>query len=82
MEPDQVKSASGLHRTRQLDMDGKHDADCTPQGGFMDFIERVWHISPDGGTGTFELLLLLIPLAIVIVLRRRPAARSRPTRHG
>ena len=39
----------------------------------MDFIERLWHLSPDGGTGTFELLLLLIPLAIALVLWRRPA---------
>jgi hypothetical protein len=48
----------------------------------MDFIERLWHLSPDGGTGTFELLLLLIPLAIAIVLRRRPANRTRPPRLG
>jgi len=48
----------------------------------MDFIERLWHISPDGGTGTFELLLLLVPLAIAIVLWRRPATRTRRPRVG
>jgi len=42
----------------------------------MDFIERLWHLSPDGGTGTFELLLLLIPLAIALAARRRHTAGS------
>jgi hypothetical protein len=28
----------------------------------MNFIERILGISPDGGTGTFEFLLFLIPL--------------------
>ena len=46
----------------------------------MDFIERLWHLSPDGGTGTFELLLLLIPLAIAALVRRRPATRTRRPR--
>jgi hypothetical protein len=29
----------------------------------MDFIERIFGISPDGGSGSFELLLFIIPLA-------------------
>lgn len=39
----------------------------------MDFIERLFGWSPDGGDGTFELLLFAIPLAgvIYIVWRRR-----------
>ena len=28
----------------------------------MDFVERLFGISPDGGSGLFELLLLLIPI--------------------
>ena len=40
----------------------------------MDYIERLFHIAPDGGTGFLELgiliALLLIPLA-VFGLRRR-----------
>ena len=28
----------------------------------MDFIERIYGISPDGGSGSFELLLFLVPL--------------------
>jgi len=48
----------------------------------MDFIERLWHLSPDGGTGTFELLLLLIPLAIALIVIRRPASGTKRPRVG
>ncbi len=40
----------------------------------MDFIERLFHVSPDGGNGALEALLLLIPIAVVglaILLRRK-----------
>jgi hypothetical protein len=33
----------------------------------MDFVEQVFHVSPDGGSGSFELLLLVIPALIVAV---------------
>jgi hypothetical protein len=33
----------------------------------MDFIERLFHISPDGGSGTFELWLVLAPVLVVLV---------------
>ena len=36
----------------------------------MDFIERLWGISPDGGSGALEFLLLLVPLAIGVSMRR------------
>jgi hypothetical protein len=36
----------------------------------MDFIERWLHISPDGGNGTFELLILLVPVLIVVAVHR------------
>jgi len=36
----------------------------------MDFIERLFGISPDGGSGTFELMLLLVPILIVASLAR------------
>ena len=48
----------------------------------MDFIERFWQISPDGGTGTLELALLLIPVAIVFAMRRRHTTRSNRPRVG
>ena len=46
----------------------------------MDFIERIFHVSPDGGSGSLELLLFLIPLliasaTIVIKVSRRFTAR-------
>jgi hypothetical protein len=39
----------------------------------MDFIERIFGISPDGGSGAFELVLFLVPLVAVyfIWMRRR-----------
>lgn len=46
----------------------------------MDFIERLFHIAPDGGTGMLEvtivLILIFIPAAILSVKRNR-ARRTR-----
>ena len=33
----------------------------------MDWIERILHLSPDGGNGSLELLLALAPVAAVSV---------------
>ena len=35
----------------------------------MDFLELLFGIAPDGGNGSFELLLFLIPLAGILLLR-------------
>jgi hypothetical protein len=35
----------------------------------MDFIERLLGVSPDGGSGAFELLLLIIPVALMQLRR-------------
>ena len=46
----------------------------------MDFIERIFGISPDGGSGALEFLLFLIPIAGLIVLgtyRRLRKPRNR-----
>ena len=46
----------------------------------MDFIEKIFGISPDGGDGSFELLLFLIPLTLIVlvaVVRRRRTQRAR-----
>jgi hypothetical protein len=32
----------------------------------MDFVERLFGFSPDGGSGTFELALFVVPLALII----------------
>ena len=34
----------------------------------MDFIERLFGIAPDGGSGTLEMTLFLIPLAVLLLL--------------
>jgi hypothetical protein len=51
----------------------------------MDFIERIFHIAPDGGTGTLELSLLIVfliaPFAAMMVVRRR-RARSLQSQRG
>jgi hypothetical protein len=31
----------------------------------MDFIERIFGISPDGGDGTFEIMLFVVPIALI-----------------
>ena len=41
----------------------------------MDFVEKLFGVSPDGGNGLFEVLILLAPLVVVIVtvvILRRP----------
>jgi hypothetical protein len=45
----------------------------------MDFIERIFNIAPDGGSGALEWLILLafiiLPLFSRLFLKRRRAAR-------
>ena len=45
----------------------------------MDFIEQIFGISPDGGSGSLELLLLAIPLGGLLLrsLRGKPFKRWR-----
>jgi hypothetical protein len=43
----------------------------------MDFIERIFGIAPDGGSGSLEVLLFLVPLAGIAWLALRARARSR-----
>lgn len=45
----------------------------------MDFIERTIGISPDGGSGAFEVILFLIPMVGLgyLWMRRRERARAR-----
>ena len=50
----------------------------------MDFIERIFGFSPDGGDGSFEWLLFAIPVAGLIYLwrRRQVLARQKRVRSG
>ncbi|MEP7345697.1 MAG: hypothetical protein ABI877_10535 [Gemmatimonadaceae bacterium] len=42
----------------------------------MDFIERIFHLAPDGGNGGYEVLLLVLPLLVGFVMRLRRARRG------
>jgi len=42
----------------------------------MDFIERLFGISPDGGSGLFELLLFIIPIIGLAALWRALSSRA------
>ncbi len=37
----------------------------------MDFIERIFGISPDGGSGSLEALLIAVPLILIATLAYR-----------
>jgi len=41
----------------------------------MDFIERIFGIAPDGGSGSLEMLLFLVPMAGIAWLALRARAR-------
>jgi uncharacterized iron-regulated membrane protein len=45
----------------------------------MDFIERIFGVSPDGGNGLFELMLVLLPVLVVsgLWMRRRRGRHDR-----
>lgn len=46
----------------------------------MDFIEKLFGVSPDGGNGLFEVMLFVIPVAvlsIVVLIRRKGKPRLR-----
>jgi hypothetical protein len=45
----------------------------------MDFIERIFHVAPDAGTGLLEIAILLIVIAVPVtigILRRRYMSHS------
>ena len=54
-------------------------ADQTRHGENMDFIERWFHVSPDGGNGTLEAFYIfaLVACVVLAVFRRRVAAAGR-----
>lgn len=43
----------------------------------MDFIERLFGIAPDGGSGALEFLLFVAPIVGIVVLRWRAKRRAR-----
>jgi len=53
------------------------------RGIAMDFIERIFHVSPDGGDGSLEVLYVLAVAVAVggVVFRRRAVAAIARLRH-
>jgi hypothetical protein len=47
----------------------------------MDFIERIFHVAPDGGNGSLEwkivLALVIVPVASLLLTKMRKLARLR-----
>jgi hypothetical protein len=43
----------------------------------MDFIERIFGIAPDGGSGWLELLLFIVPIAGIIAIAQYRKRRQR-----
>lgn len=37
----------------------------------MNFLEQVFGFAPDGGSGSFEVLLVLVPLVLLYMIRKR-----------
>ncbi len=47
----------------------------------MDFIEKIFGFAPDGGSGAFEVLLFVIPIAgLYLLYKRRSASRKEKSR--
>jgi hypothetical protein len=45
----------------------------------MDFIEKIFGFSPDGGSGAFEVLLFVIPIVgLYLLYQRRSSTRQSP----
>ena len=46
----------------------------------LDFIEKLFGLAPDGGSGALELLLIAVPVAGLwyLALKRRPRQEQKP----
>jgi len=43
----------------------------------MDFIEKIFGIAPDGGSGVFEFLLFVVPIVGICYLALRRSRRTK-----
>jgi hypothetical protein len=46
----------------------------------MDFIERIFGVSPDGGTGAFEFMLFVLPVIGLYILYQHYSRSTRRKR--
>jgi hypothetical protein len=53
----------------------EHYATGSQKEGTMDFIEKIFGIAPDGGSGVLELLIFIIPLLLIIAIRGQLLAK-------
>jgi hypothetical protein len=44
----------------------------------MDFIERLFHVCPDGGSGSTEAMYVLALFAVIAIVLRQPIGRAIP----
>jgi hypothetical protein len=53
------------------------------KGAFVDWIERIFHVSPDGGNGALEAVYYAVAAAVVggFAFRRRLGRWARARRH-
>ena len=56
---------------------GSLSSPSSSTGAYMDWIERLIGISPDGGDGSAEAIILLVCLIVVVMAVRIPALRER-----
>jgi len=67
-----------------IDRDGRlsyPSIGLVPAEGFvMDWIERVFHLSPDGGSGTTEMAVFAAVAAVTLLGRRLPGRLVRALR--
>ena len=47
----------------------------------MDFIEQLFGISPDGGSGSFEFLLFAVPVALLLMRAAWRRLRRQKSQH-
>ena len=47
----------------------------------MDFVERIFHVSPDQGSGSYEALLTILVVSIVVAALLTSQVRKRRSRH-
>jgi len=63
--------AHRLHGTHDIRLQITGNIPCVLKMGEecrMDFIERIFGIAPDGGSGALELMLFLIPIVILVAV--------------
>ena len=78
--PEKANDLSGMSLIAVRQHAGQVRSSKKIRRGSMNFIERIFGISPDGGSGALEFLLFLIPMAGVCVIFTLKFLRSKRSR--